>query len=393
MADKEQNNITGAFFWLNPSVKENGIYQIHYNREYNNTKWEYSTLAPASLTIEEKIVYAPTFLTEVEKKEIDPKEEINELREQINNLKRCKKNEKRPVEGVEQPKDNNLSQHTILALCDEKIKTMEKQIDSLKKNAACIKNAADIIKARKGSYNYIGDSNHVAKGITAFFIKKELHHDSPTSSMWSMLQRGERIAIHLWYEEYYDNQISFERKINEAKTKAQGRLPDAKFYDYFNLKHLESEHVYYKESERFFSIVQKKDEQTLNVLREYVKGYLDWVDERTKETADRFNSKYDKTKLHAISEKLVVNNLIEKSEKKNFVSLFSTTPHVLTWNDSKKKSMPALFNLMDRITGKKIQASNLKPFVKTSSGKPIHDNMANANRANLKMVDEILESI
>ncbi len=400
MADKEQKNVTRMEFWLNPSVEENGIYQIHINYQYDHRIWKYSQIAPTSLPIAQKSVYAPAFLTEEDKREVDPQQEIKQLEEQIDNLKQGREKEsKRSVEDVEQTnrdvKNGKLKTQLdkTLARYDDQIKEIGKQIGLLEDNSMRIKNEIERLKTKKSFYCFIGNSDPVAKGITAFFIKKGLHDYSPTSSLLDMLKREEEISIQLWYEEYYENQIEPVRRINNGKTKAQGRLSNTQLTDDFNIMHLESEKMFYSESEDFFSITQREDEQSINILREYVEGYIHWVSEQIKATTVQFPSIFSETKLHAIAERLVSMRLIRNGEKPKFVSLFTPNPASITWNDNRRGAKPALFNLMDRITEQKTQAKNLKPFVKTESGKPIYDNWASRYRSPSTIVDKILHGI
>ncbi len=363
MANKEQKNVTMREFWLNPSVKENGIYQVHANYKCTHSKWDYSRIAPSSLPIVEKIVYAPTFLTEEDKKEIDPKQEINDLIKQIDNYKRCREKAKRRLEeDVVQPKNDNRIRELFkqvektLARYDKQIQEKKKQVDFLQENAARIKKDVERIKSTKGHYRYIGDSDPIAKGITAFFIKRTPREDDDYWSFLNLLERDDKFDIYDWYKAYWEEQKTFAERLNRKKTYSLGRLTDEEFYAKFIEDHLIQEQDLLRKSERFFSDdFSYETNDVKRLIRAYVEGYLEWVAKKSKNIIVGYKTDKPRMNLLKLFDCLIEKRFIKESSinRDDFANVFSgrIMRTRVTYGGSKKK----LGSIIKKLTGRDVK--------------------------------------
>jgi hypothetical protein len=103
------------------------------------------------------------------------------------------------------------------------------------------------------------------------------------------------------------------------------------------------------------------------------------------------NTNYDADKLNKIFDNLQNRKIVKKGDKVKFAALFTDKfISKVDWDCTIYGAKAGLFDLMERITGKKMTASNLKLRFDATD---IHDKWRDKNGGNTKLIDEIMEGI
>lgn len=96
-------------------------------------------------------------------------------------------------------------------------------------------------------------------------------------------------------------------------------------------------------------------------------------------------------KLSSIADRLIAEKLINKNDKNVFISLFSEPTGQVIWNSEIFGSKAALFDLMERMTGKVQSVIELKTHFNTET--KISLKWRDKGGKNTRMVDKILKDI
>ncbi len=310
---KKENNVNEnkvtqlPYYWLNPSLDKDKRYMVHINpiqtiKDSGHQQWVYSRNPPEAYPLAWRCVNVPHLLTSEEKEEIKNAE-------------------------TAEVKDEN--QNDILRV---------------------------VAKSKKSpiKYEYIGDTEPIAQGVTAYFIKRTPRMEDDYGSVLSLLKRDADFDIYSWYNEYWKDQISFAEQINRKKTKPQGRLTDEAFQSKFIKDHMIQEEELLRKSERFFSDDNPcTDNYVISQIRAYVDGYLEWVAEKSQEIVVGYKTDKTREQLMSFFECLVNKDILKRDviSRDDFVDIFSgqSMRTRVVYKGSKKR----LASIINRLTGKK----------------------------------------
>jgi len=120
------------------------------------------------------------------------------------------------------------------------------------------------------------DSKPIAVGITAFLA----HTDMSETSLRYYLDNNRDFDRHELYQKYFNIQFRVYQKINQSKTKAQGRKSDRELLDVFALIHFKKEQEYLRWSREYFSNAPGgPTPEVKKELQGFADDYLEWLKE------------------------------------------------------------------------------------------------------------------
>ena len=101
---------------------------------------------------------------------------------------------------------------------------------------------------------------------------------------------------------------------------------------------------------------------------------------------------YDAVKLDVIFNRLQAKKIVKSCDRAKFVAMFTDGwIDKVYWNDEIRGAKSGLFDLLQRITGQQLTASELK--LRFRADVSIHDNWKDKNDKPSKLIDQILKGI
>lgn len=293
-----ENKITQKrYYWLNPSLEKDRVYKVHYNDAFiDNGKWlpwMYDDIPPERQPLGWRYVHAKHLVTDKENEEV------------------CKANKLIYDEEKQKLiKDNKL-------IDDEEKQKLIEATELIK----------EIEQAKKFKLKmFIGDSEPIAQGITAFFIKRTHGNSDDYGSVSSLLERNDDFDIYDCYEAYWEEQKSFAERLNKTKTNTQGRLSAEAFNAKFIEDHLIQEQDLFKASAGFFSDdFHYKTTNIKSVILDYAEGYLKWVAKKSKDIIKGYDSGYTPDQIEKTYDRYIQKKLFKPTDvyKQAFIQAFT----------------------------------------------------------------------
>jgi len=170
------------------------------------------------------------------------------------------------------------------------------------------------------------DTEPIAVGVTAFLA----HTDMSETSLRDYLDNNLDFDIYELYQKYFSIRFRVYQKINQRKTKSEGRLNDEELVQIFALNHLEEEKEYLQRSEEYFSNAPVgPTPEVKKKLQGFAGDYLEWVKQekiRTNGLTRGLKSNLSDAQLKKLHKEM--DGTFVKSNEDSFVRALSTKGHV-----------------------------------------------------------------
>jgi hypothetical protein len=236
---------------------------------------------------------------------------------------------------------------------------------------------------------YLFHHDPVAKGITAVLAAETSHnnHTLPLKIGNISILGKENI-----FKEYLNKSIR--HTLKELKD-SPDNYSDEEAQQIALKGHLELEQSNLLASEVYYNESNNASEKPVKKLvHKYVESYFEWLDKKINKRTNQIAglkclSQITTAKLKVIFNNLKLENVVTSADEEKFLAIF-TKDFIgkVSWNNKINGAKSGLFDLMERVTGNAMKASQLKNYFEAEK---IHDNMRVEQPG--KLIDRIMKGI
>lgn len=185
----------------------------------------------------------------------------------------------------------------------------------------------------ESNHRYLGDSDILAKGITAFFISEDDHH---IDSLLTRIKYNSHYDLISFFSKYFNMQKDFADKQNRMKSDSEGRISDDAFNEVFIKEHIREEQAYCSYTQQHLIKVPSEGTKGEAKILEYAEEYINWLTQKAskfKTSVKGIKSNLDLVQIKKLHELLITNKIIDGREQ-DLCSILNPEP-IINFNPLK----------------------------------------------------------